>query len=271
MTQDQESTAFDVFLSYNSKDKDEIKEIARQLKAKGLKPWLDEWEIRPGESWQDALEKYINQIHAAAVFVGKEGIGPWQRREMNAYLHKFVSYGSPVIPVLLKTASEEPALPLFLQELHYVDFRKAHQEFAPIDQLIWGITGKKPEPSPAHPATTTPGGNAPANPSVPANASITNSAEPALSFAQRSELVTRLLACQHVQDRHSRNTIVRQLPIEISRSISRSDVDIDDVTDIVSTCQNFANGLQTLIDIVAFFENGSLPMRRVKEFMGNLQ
>ncbi len=36
--------AFDVFLCHNSDDKSAVIEIANQLKARNLKPWLDVWE-----------------------------------------------------------------------------------------------------------------------------------------------------------------------------------------------------------------------------------
>ena len=50
---------FDVFLCHNSEDKPEIREIARQLAEYGIKPWLDEDQIRPGTSWQTALGEQI--------------------------------------------------------------------------------------------------------------------------------------------------------------------------------------------------------------------
>ena len=132
---------FDVFLCHNSEDKPQVIEIAEQLKLCGLKPWLDKWELRPGHSWQDVLEENIEQINAAAVFVGKNGLGPWQRREINAFLRKFVSRECPVIPILLPDAPKEPKLPTFLEEIMWVDFRTSDPN--PMSQLIWGITGKK--------------------------------------------------------------------------------------------------------------------------------
>lgn len=107
----------------------------------GLLPWLDEWELRPGLVWQRQLEQQIAQIKSAAVFVGKEGIGPWQRQEVEAFLRQFVQRGCPVIPVILSNAPQKPNLPIFLDGMTWVDFRK--QEPRPLEQLIWGITGKR--------------------------------------------------------------------------------------------------------------------------------
>ena len=49
--------SFDIFLSHNSKDKPAVRELAEALRARGIKVWLDEWELVPGQPWQEALEE----------------------------------------------------------------------------------------------------------------------------------------------------------------------------------------------------------------------
>ena len=51
-----ESFVFDVFLSHNSKDKEVVREIAERLRADGLRVWLDDWQIRPGDSIPAKIE-----------------------------------------------------------------------------------------------------------------------------------------------------------------------------------------------------------------------
>ena len=126
---------------HNSKDKSQVKIIGEQLKKRGILPWLDEWELRPGLPWQRLLEQQIVNIKSAAVFVGIGGIGPWQRQELDAFLREFVERGCPVIPVVLESAPKKPVLPLFLKGMTWVDFRKKNPE--PLERLIWGITGEK--------------------------------------------------------------------------------------------------------------------------------
>ena len=135
-----EGGTFDVFLCHNSHDKPRVKDIGRSLKELGILPWLDEWELRPGMPWQDALEQQIGCVKSAAVFVGSEGVGPWQHQELAAFLRKFVDQRSPVIPVLLPEAPAEPDLPLFLVGMTYVDFRETDPD--PMKRLVWGITGQ---------------------------------------------------------------------------------------------------------------------------------
>jgi hypothetical protein len=131
---------FDVFLCHNAKDKPAVKDVGRQLMDRGILPWLDTWQLRPGMPWQRLLEEQIAGINAAAVFVGADGMGPWQRQELDSFLRQFVTRNCPVIPVLLPDAPREPQLPIFLQGMTWVDFRSGTLDA--LDRLIWGITGR---------------------------------------------------------------------------------------------------------------------------------
>jgi hypothetical protein len=137
----------DVFLCHNSNDKDQVEQIALKLKKAGIRPWFDKWEIRPGSTWQKVLEEQIEQIPAACVFIGSTGLGPWEDMEMRGFLSQFAYRGCVVIPVLLKKAPSQPPLPIFLKQLHFVDFRKSKPD--PFALLTWGITGKKPSKLPS--------------------------------------------------------------------------------------------------------------------------
>jgi small GTP-binding protein len=137
----QETDDFDVFLCYNLTDKQAVMQVGEQLKERGILPWLDEWELRPGFLEQPSLEQQIKQIKSAAVFVGKNGRGPWQDMEQQAFIRQFVKRQCPVIPVILPDTEREPELPPFLEGMTWVDFRQLDPD--PIDQLVWGITGER--------------------------------------------------------------------------------------------------------------------------------
>jgi len=136
-----QSDDFDVFMCHNSIDKPAVIEIAERLKQHGVLPWLDIWNIAPGTSWQRSLEAQIRNVKSAAVFVGKDGFGPWQQEEVEALLNEFVATGRPVIPVLLVEAPSAINLPPFLKNRNWVDFRKYNPD--PLRQLLWGITGDR--------------------------------------------------------------------------------------------------------------------------------
>jgi hypothetical protein len=132
---------YDIFLCYNSDDRPEVKAIAESLKERGYLPWLDEWELEPGKSWQKDLEKRIRRLPSAAIFVGRSGIGPWQRTEIEAILRLFVKRARPAIPVILPSCKKVPRLPLFLEGHTWVDFRVLEPD--PLKRLIWGLTRKR--------------------------------------------------------------------------------------------------------------------------------
>lgn len=136
-----ETRDFDVFLCHNKNDAIAVRRIAEQLKKYGILPWLDAEQLRPGLPWQSALEAQISSIKAAAVFIGGNGVGPWQDAEIAALLRQFVGRGCPVIPVILNDTQAAPSLPLFLEGMSWVDFRQTAPN--PMEQLIWGITGRR--------------------------------------------------------------------------------------------------------------------------------
>ena len=136
-----ETGDYDVFLCHNSRDKPQVMTIGERLKERGILPWLDVWEIRPGMRWQKELRRTIRSVKSAAVFIGDRGTGPWQELEVEAILQEFVRRGRPVIPVILEGRAGIPRLPPFLSSWHMIDMRKPSPD--PFEQLVWGITGEK--------------------------------------------------------------------------------------------------------------------------------
>ena len=136
-----ETEDFDVFLCHHSEDKPMVKVIGRALQSLGLLPWLDEWEVAPGRSWQKAMDREISRVRAVAVFVGPRGIGPWQDQEVMAFIRQLVKRECPVIPVILPGSDTRPELPPLLEGLHWVDFRRTKPH--PLEHLVWGITNRR--------------------------------------------------------------------------------------------------------------------------------
>lgn len=134
----------DLFLSYNSRDYDAVREVYEALKSRGFKPWLDREALTPGRLWQAEAENGLKSSRAAAVFFGPHGLGAWENLEMRALLNRVAQEGLTLIPVRLPGAPEKLDLPAFLAELTWVDLRDGITKG--IDELVRGIPKRKRRP-----------------------------------------------------------------------------------------------------------------------------
>ncbi len=142
-TRSRNDGSYDVFLCHNSRDKPMVRELYARLRARGLMPWLNEEELRPGVPWQEGLETGLEASTAVAVLVSENGLSPWQDAEIRGALSYAVGDGKPMIPVLLPGISEQPKLPLFLSNYMWVDLGDGLTRQG-LDRLEWGITGRRP-------------------------------------------------------------------------------------------------------------------------------
>src|SRR5215510_7952309 len=110
---------YDVFLCHHRSDQKNVELIAARLKDEaGLKPVLDEWQLEPGDPWQEEIETALNNSMACALFLVPSGLAPWQNEMMSAALEERIENSSlRVIPGLLDHAEpgEEARLRQFLQ------------------------------------------------------------------------------------------------------------------------------------------------------------
>jgi hypothetical protein len=56
---------YDVFLSHSAKDRAVVREIAEQLRKDGVKMWLDEWVLKPGDSIPAKIEEGVERSRPA--------------------------------------------------------------------------------------------------------------------------------------------------------------------------------------------------------------
>jgi hypothetical protein len=144
---------YSVFLAYAGADGPVVEEIARRLKREGIRPWLDTWNLIPGEPWQPEIERVLMGCDAAAVFIGPGPIGPWQHEEMRAAIARQVEdrrSGNKfrVIPVHLPGdgSADLGRLPPFLRNYTRVVFRETLADPEAFRRLICGIKGLPPHP-----------------------------------------------------------------------------------------------------------------------------
>jgi hypothetical protein len=93
-----------VFISHASEDKGRfVLKFAEQLRAKGIDAWVDQWEIKPGDSLVDKIfEEGIAQAQAFIIVISDMSIKkPWVREELNAAVVKRIQNGRRLIPVVI--------------------------------------------------------------------------------------------------------------------------------------------------------------------------
>jgi hypothetical protein len=61
-----EQCPYDIFLSHSAKDKEVVCTVAERLRADGVRVWLDEWEIRPGDSIPAKIEDGLEHSRVLA-------------------------------------------------------------------------------------------------------------------------------------------------------------------------------------------------------------
>lgn len=136
--------SFDVFFSYHWRDHDPVEAVAHMLTERGLRVFLDRWYLTPGQPWPQALERTLVCCNSVAVFLGVDGLGPWQQRERDLALSRQGREpGFPVIPVLL--THKDPALG-FLELNTWIDLSSNITDQAELDILCAAIRREPPGP-----------------------------------------------------------------------------------------------------------------------------
>ena len=141
------SQPYDVFLSYNTDDKELVEKIAARLIDEfKIHPYYDSWDMVRGDHWRVALEKGLAHSKACAIFISPNGIGLWENRELSAYLDMSVTDNQlRLIPVLLPGVNKRNLdLPPFLKSLSWVDFTDGLDNDYEFSALVAGICGTSP-------------------------------------------------------------------------------------------------------------------------------
>lgn len=136
---------YDIFLSYHSTDESAVKNIAKVLAVRSIKPFLDKWNMKPGQPWLTEIEAALHASRAFGAFIGPAGLGPIQVAEMRAALCRmFREKGYPVIPILLPGANPTKCnLPSFLAQQTWVDLRRGLDNKEELERFLEQIHPKK--------------------------------------------------------------------------------------------------------------------------------
>lgn len=111
-----------IFLSHSSKDKDFVRRLAEDLKARQVPVWYDEWDLKVGDSLSTKIQQGIKESGWLAVILSKNSVSSqWVQVELNSALATELEKRQVfVLPILI----EDCEIPLFLKDKLFADFRK---------------------------------------------------------------------------------------------------------------------------------------------------
>lgn len=110
-----------IFLSHNHRDKPFARTLAQDLRAMGVRVWLDEAEIKVGESLIAKVSAAIDEMRYLGVVLSPNSVNSrWVKEELNQALTRQLSErDTSVLPIMLADCQ----IPGFLRDRLYADFR----------------------------------------------------------------------------------------------------------------------------------------------------
>jgi hypothetical protein len=109
-----------IFLSHTVADKPFVRKLARDLDNHGIKYWLDEAEIKIGESLIEKIRQGIDEVDYVAVILSPRSVAsPWVQREVDVAMSQEIQGKRvKVLPIMYQSCE----LPGFLLGKVYADF-----------------------------------------------------------------------------------------------------------------------------------------------------
>lgn len=111
-----------VFLSYSHADKKIVREVADLLRARGVKVWIDDAELKTGDSLIRKIEHGLDSSDYVAFFISSGSLSSaWAQEELNVAMRRQLSgqRQAVLLPVLL----EDVEIPPLLRDVVYLDLR----------------------------------------------------------------------------------------------------------------------------------------------------
>lgn len=111
-----------IFLSHNRKDKSFARQLGASLRRYGAKVWIDEAEIKVGESLIKKIEQAIKEMDYLGVILSPDSVeSEWVKREVEiALTDEIGGKHVKVLPILARRCE----IPGFLSGKLYADFRR---------------------------------------------------------------------------------------------------------------------------------------------------
>ena len=123
-----------IFLSHNSADKAFVRRLAGDLENQGISCWLDEAEIRVGESLIEKIRSGLDGSDYVAAVLSPSSVGsPWVQRELDVAMNQEIrGKAVKVLPIIYQPCD----LPGFLLGKKYADFSDQGHYSSALEDLV---------------------------------------------------------------------------------------------------------------------------------------
>ena len=134
MTRKSQQPSYDVFLSHSAKDREFVVRLAEDLVAAGLRVWLDQWNIRVGDSFAAAIDEGIRACRFLVIVMSPDYFqSAWTTQEWQYGLAKELDARDVrLIPILYRDCD----IPPMLRTKQWVDFRDLTQYSLVLNHLV---------------------------------------------------------------------------------------------------------------------------------------
>lgn len=104
-----------VFISYAREDLEMAKRIYNDLKLASIHSWMDEFDLSPGEHWENTINTRIEQSNVFLAIMSPKSLG--KRGYVQSELRQAIERNRPFIGVRIKKCK----LPRKLQNINHID------------------------------------------------------------------------------------------------------------------------------------------------------
>ena len=124
-----------LFLCHASGDKYFVRQVRNDLARAGHSVWMDEFEIKVGDSIVDKIDAATETAEGLILFMSNLSVNSsWVKKEWHSVLMRYLSGGTPrIYPVRI----EECQVPSIIADIRYADFSKSYNDG--LDNLLESI------------------------------------------------------------------------------------------------------------------------------------
>lgn len=126
-----------IFLSHNSADKPFARRLAQDLDNQGVRFWLDEAEIKVGESLIEKIREGIDRVDYVAVLLSPDSVASvWVQREVDVAMNQeILGRHVKVLPIMYREC-EPPGFLLGKKYADFTDESKYNDSFAELIRSV---------------------------------------------------------------------------------------------------------------------------------------